>query len=83
MPKKTKLEPHLPPEELEGRYRGAKDPLLRSHYQILWLMAAGKSTGEVMEVTGYCSIRYRIASVYAVSPWHPTQQAVGERWRMV
>jgi transposase len=54
MPKKIKLEAHLGTEELENRYRKAKDPVLRSHYQILWLIAAGKTTGEVMEVTGYC-----------------------------
>ena len=55
MPKKRiKLEPHLPPEELEERYRKAKDPVARSHYQILWLIAMGKTTSEVMEATGYC-----------------------------
>ena len=54
MPKKIKLEPHLESEELENRYRKAKDPVLRSHYQILWLIAAGKRTSEVMEATGYC-----------------------------
>jgi hypothetical protein len=40
-------------EELENRYRKARDPVLRSHYQILWLIGEGKSTTEVMEVTGY------------------------------
>jgi|SRR5215210_4498671 len=54
MPKKIKLEAHLDSQELENRYRKAKDPVLRSHYQIIWLIAAGKTTGEVMEVTGYC-----------------------------
>jgi transposase len=53
MPKKIKLEPHLSSEELENRYREAKDPVLRSHYQILWLISEGKTTREVMEVTGY------------------------------
>ena len=53
MPKKIKLEPHLHSKELEDRYRKAKDPVLRSHYQILWLISEGKSTTEVMEVTGY------------------------------
>jgi transposase len=38
---------------LENRYREAKDPVLRSHYQILWLISEGKTTREVMEVTGY------------------------------
>ena len=53
MPKKIKLEPHLSSEELENRYRGAKDPVLRSHFQIIWLINEGKTTTQVMEVTGY------------------------------
>ena len=53
MPKIIKLELHLSSEELENRYRKAKDPVLRSHYQILWLISEGKTTREVMEVTGY------------------------------
>ncbi len=38
---------------MENRYRKARDPVLRSHYQILWLISQGKTTTEVMEVTGY------------------------------
>ncbi len=53
MPKTIKLEPHLDSKELETRYRKAHDPVERSHYQILWLISEGKTTGEVMEVTGY------------------------------
>ncbi len=53
MPKTIKLEPHLQSEELENRYRKARDPVARSHYQIVWLISEGKTTGEVMEVTGY------------------------------
>src|SRR5215208_5544008 len=53
MPKTIKLESHLSSEELENRYRRARDPVLRSHYQILWLIGEGKSTTQVMEVTGY------------------------------
>jgi transposase len=53
MPKRIKLHPHLSTQELEGRYRNAKDPVGRSHYQIVWLIAGGKTTSEVMEVTGY------------------------------
>ena len=53
MPKKIGLESHLSSEELEERYRGAKDPILRSHYQIIWLIWQGKTTSQVMEVTGY------------------------------
>src|SRR5215212_1025257 len=53
MPKKIKLKPHLDSKELENRYREAKDPVARSHYQILWLISEGKTTTQVMEVTGY------------------------------
>jgi transposase len=54
MPKTIKLEPRLGSEELESRYRKARDPVERSHYQILWLIGQGKTTTEVMEATGYC-----------------------------
>jgi transposase len=53
MPKTIKLEPHLDATELESRYRKARDPVLRSHYQILWLLSSGETTTRVMEVTGY------------------------------
>jgi transposase len=53
MPKKIKLKPHLSSEELEKRYRKAHDPVLRSHYQILWLIGEGRTTRQVMEATGY------------------------------
>lgn len=53
MPKTIELEPHLSSEQLERRYRKAHDPVARSHYQIVWLIGEGKTTGELMEVTGY------------------------------
>jgi transposase len=53
MPKTIKLESHLHSKVLEKRYRKAHDPVLRSHYQILWLISLGNTTTQVMEVTGY------------------------------
>src|SRR5215210_9131164 len=53
MPKTIKLEPHLDSNELENLYRKARDRVLRSHLQILWLISEGKSTTQVMEATGY------------------------------
>jgi transposase len=53
MPKVIKIEPHLSGEELEIGYRQAKEPVLRTHYQIIWLLAKGMSTQEVAAVTGY------------------------------
>ena len=53
MPKRLQLSPHASTEELEHRYRKAKDPVERSHRQIVWLLSEGRTTGEVCEVTGY------------------------------
>jgi len=53
MPKTMKLEPHLGSKALENLYRKARDPVARSHYQIVRLIGEGKTTAEVMEVTGY------------------------------
>jgi transposase len=53
MPKRLELSPHASTQELEHRYREAKDPVERSHRQIVWLLSEGKTTKEVCEVTGY------------------------------
>lgn len=53
MVKKIQLRPHLETAELERRYRAAQDPVERTHYQILWLLSAGRTTTAVMEATGY------------------------------
>jgi transposase len=53
MPKRLELSPHATTEELEHRYKKAKDPVERSHLQIVWLLGEGKRTEEVSEVTGY------------------------------
>ena len=53
MPKTIKLESHLSSQGLELRYRKARDPVLRSHYQILRLIGEGETTTQVMEATGY------------------------------
>ncbi len=47
------MSPHASTEELERRYRKAKDPVQRSHFQIVWLLGEGRTTEEVCEVTGY------------------------------
>lgn len=47
------MSPHTSTEELERRYRKAKDPVERSHHQIVWLLSQSRTTEEVCEVTGY------------------------------
>lgn len=53
MPKRITIKSHLSLDELETRYRQASDPVERSHYQIIWLLAQGRPTQEVAAVTGY------------------------------
>ena len=53
MPKRITIVPHLSTDELGQRYRQSQAPIERSHYQIIWLLAQGKRTEEVVEATGY------------------------------
>ena len=53
MPRRLSIYPYLSIDELEQRYRQAETVIERSHYQILWLLAKGKPSEEVAEVTGY------------------------------
>lgn len=53
MPRRIAIKPHLSIEELRTRYRNSSEPTERSHYQIIWLLAEGKPTEQVAEMTGY------------------------------
>lgn len=53
MPKSIEIAPHLSVADLETRYRQCRDPVERSHYQIIWLLAQAYSPAEVAQVTGY------------------------------
>ena len=44
---------HLSPAELGRRYRTARDPIERSHLQIVWLLSQGRDEREVAAVSGY------------------------------
>ena len=44
---------HLSVAEVGRRYRAARDPVERSHLQVVWLLRQGRSGGEVARVTGY------------------------------
>lgn len=47
------LHPHLSVEELERRYRTAKEPNERTWWQILWLLAQGHTATELSGIIGY------------------------------
>jgi Winged helix-turn helix len=53
MPKRLSIQAHLSVDELETRYRRAKEPVARSHWQIIWLLAQGLAFARVAAVTGY------------------------------
>ena len=53
MARKLTVALHLTVAEVPQRYRGAEDPVARSQWHILWLLAGGMHTAEVARVTGY------------------------------
>ena len=53
MPRCLDLVPHLAPEELERRYRQSHDPVERSHWHMLWLVAQGHTCPGVAAMVGY------------------------------
>lgn len=53
MPKLVTIENHLTVEQLEQRYRYARQVTEKIHYQIVWLLATGRTCLEVSQVTGY------------------------------
>ncbi len=53
MPKRLSIQPHLALDALERRYRTARDPVARSHWQMVWLLAQGRPSEQVAAVTGY------------------------------
>lgn len=75
MARRLVIAPHLTVTELEQRYRGAGDPVARSQWQMLWLLAGGMATAEVARVTGY-SVRWvqELARRYRAGP-----EAIGDR----
>ena len=53
MVKRLTLQAHLRADELERRYREARDPVARSQWQILWRVARGQATAAIVASTGY------------------------------
>ncbi len=53
MPRYATVTPQLSVEELAVRYRQAHDPVERTHWQLIWLVAQGHHVPEVAAVVGY------------------------------
>lgn len=62
MARTLKLPARRPVDDLERRYRRARDPVARSHRQIVWQLAAGTPTAEVARAAGYSVARVREAA---------------------
>jgi transposase len=44
---------HLDVEELQAGYRSSRDATLARHYQVIWLLAQGRSVAETADLTGF------------------------------
>jgi transposase len=53
MPKRLSIQPYLSLDALERRYRTTKEPIARSHWQMVWLLAQGHASEHVAASTGY------------------------------
>src|SRR5262245_56874566 len=53
MPRRIHLKSHLTDDELQRRYRAATDPVERSHWHFLWLLASRIAATAVAAITGY------------------------------
>lgn len=53
MPRHATVADHLSLDELARRYRTARDPVERTHWQALWLVAGGRACAETASIVGY------------------------------
>lgn len=49
----TTIRAHLSSFELEARYKGAADPVAKSHFHALWLLSCGYEIDEVAELLSF------------------------------
>ena len=75
MGKRISLRADVSVEDLERRYRQAQDPVARSQWQIVWLLAQGQRSEQVSAVTGYS-----LTWIYTVARRYNTdgEQGIGD-----
>ena len=76
MPRYATVAPHLAVDELQQRYRQAHDPVARSHWHIVWLVAQGQHVPDVARLVGY-SPNWVRAIVRRYNTATGTLQAIG------
>jgi hypothetical protein len=72
MGKRISMRADLSVKELERRYRQAQDPVARSQWQIVWLLARGRPSAQVGEMIGYS-----LTWVYCVARRYNAEGAAG------
>ena len=74
----ARIAEHLPVEELEARYRAARDATEARHFQAIWLLAQGRTFLEVAEVLAFVPrwVEELAARYNALGP-----EALGDRRR--
>lgn len=60
MPARLRLANHLRPEELFARYRRAKEPVERTHFQVLHLVSERWRTEEIAQAVSYSMVWIRV-----------------------
>jgi transposase len=53
MPRHAAVADHHALDALEHRYRSARDPVERTHWQAIWLVAGGRTCAETAAIVGY------------------------------
>ena len=74
------LEPHLSVDELAGRSRSTKDPVERSRWQLLWLLARGLTAKMIASLTGYSALTGQAAPHGGPFPLQKSQHARARGW---
>ncbi len=65
---------HLSVTELQAGYRGSKDATLARHYQVIWLLAQGRTVAETAQLTGF------VPRLGSRSCWCATTSSGRPRW---
>ena len=73
-------EPHLSVDELARRSRSTRDPVERSRWQLLWLLARGLMAKVIASLTGYSAPTGQAAPHDGPFPLRKSQQARARGW---
>lgn len=54
MAARLRLQPHLTPERIRERFEKSRDVVLRSHWQVIWLVSQERRSEDIAQISGYC-----------------------------